>query len=254
MRKVLGGILIAATLAIGVVAAPRNAQGVTNFVQDTFTAADGTAVNARTGELGATWTVPSYVTASSPIITSNRARTSGSTSFAYASGVPSSSEYSVQATFRLVTDEVTNAGIIGRLSTTVDTHYIVRYASDVDQWQLRKTVNGAATSLGTWSETLSPGNERTVRLEITDATKKVFIDGVERISSADNEITAAGRAAMRFTATGGATTGIHIDDFTAYTPGGSSVVKDFNGLSFSIIKDISGGLISALKAWNGLAW
>jgi hypothetical protein len=63
---------------------------------------------------------------------------------------------------------------------------------------LFKTVAGVNTSLGTFNEALINGDERTIKLQIRDATKKVFIDGVERISSADNAITAAGRAGVRF--------------------------------------------------------
>ena len=56
-----------------------------------------------------------------------------------------------------------------------------------------------------------------MKLEIRDATKKVFIDGVERISSSDNTISAAGKAAIRYINSdwGFGTTGKAIDNFLA---------------------------------------
>ena len=62
-----------------------------------------------------------------------------------------------------------------------------------------------------------------MKLEIRDAAKKVFIDGVERISSTDNAITAAGKAAIRYYNSdwGFGTTGKAIDNFVATNTNGS---------------------------------
>lgn len=188
------------------------------FVYDTFTNADSTALTSHTGEKGAGYTIhPSGTNA--PVITSNRARTTNATSWVYASGVPPSSEYIVETLVRQVTDEVANAGIQARLSTSADTYYIARYDMNVNEWQLRKVIAGGATSLGTWAETLSNGDERVCRLECFDGAKKLFVDGIERISSADNEITDTGRVGIRMTSlASGDTTGLHFDYLKAWVP------------------------------------
>ena len=64
------------------------------------------------------------------------------------------------------------------------------------------------------------GTTSHLKLEIRDATKKFFIDGVERISSSDNAITAAGKAAIRYYNSdwGFGTTGKPLDNFRATNP------------------------------------
>jgi hypothetical protein len=56
-------------------------------------------------------------------------------------------------------------------------------------------VSGAQATLGTYAGD-SPSTTRAVKLQIRNAAKKVFIDGVERISSADNAITATGNPGL----------------------------------------------------------
>ena len=58
--------------------------------------------------------------------------------------------------------------------------------------ELYKYVAGTATSLGTYNVNLTATD--TLKLEIRDATKKVYINDVEQISSVDNALTAAGTA------------------------------------------------------------
>jgi hypothetical protein len=189
-----------------------------DFVHDNCIDADDTDLTAHTGEKGATWALPSYLTVSSPKITTLRARTVNDVAFAYASGVPPSANYTIEALFRQISDESANTGIVARLDTSADNHYIIRYSSDANQWQLRKTVAATPTSLGTFNESLSNGNERTVKFVLSGSSLEVFIDGVSRITATDSDISAAGRVGMRHTAlASGATTGIHIDWIRAYT-------------------------------------
>src|SRR4028118_1385688 len=96
-------------------------------VQDTFAGTPAVAITSRAGEVGATWTRhPSYSTDFS-ISSLNRAR-SAVLSADYASGVPASAEYDVQADFVMV-DSATNStvGICGRMDTAANTFYHVRY-------------------------------------------------------------------------------------------------------------------------------
>jgi hypothetical protein len=190
------------------------------FLTDTFTDTEGTTLASHTGELGATWAKVTGVTGNAEIAT-NRVRGSSSTTAEYyASGTPATAEYDVEAVFRRLTD-LGNVRVYGRLSTGADTGYGVRYnGGATNAWELHKVEAGVTTLLGSWSETFNNGEERTVKLEIRNAAKKVYIDGVERISSANNDITAAGRVGMRFFASSSPadSTAYHIASITASDP------------------------------------
>src|SRR5207253_2474083 len=84
-----------------------------------------------------------------------------------------------------------------------------------NEWHLVQIVSGTQTELGSYHQVLVAGTTYHMKLEIRDAAKKVFIDGVERISSSDNTITAAGKAAIRYEDSdfGLGTTGMPIDNF-----------------------------------------
>jgi hypothetical protein len=110
--------------------------------------------------------------------------------YVHSSATPAGVEYYVQG-------DITSTGysnwLMGRVSTTANTFYFVQYnAGGANEWRLYRRVAGTATLLGSYAGDV-PTSVRTVKLEIKDATKKVFIGGVERISTTDNTITAAGR-------------------------------------------------------------
>ena len=66
--------------------------------------------------------------------------------------------------------------------------YYVVFDDGQGRWELHKIVAGTDTTLGFWAETLVLNDVRTVKLEIRTATKKVYIGGVERISSTDDSL------------------------------------------------------------------
>jgi len=87
--------------------------------------------------------------------------------------------------------------------------------------KLFKKVGGTYTELGAYAATLGIGT--IIKLEITDATKKVYVDGVQRISSTDNALTSIGTWGLAF----GSEAGLdslhlrpqwHLDDFVAEHP------------------------------------
>ena len=185
------------------------------FVRDTMTGSDGTDLTAHTGETGATWAKVAGTTGSIKL-TSNRCKgDSGVVSLYYASGDPASAEYDVEADLYKVSN-TDYAGVGGRVSTTEETGYFV-WATPGGEWHLVQMLAGVATDLGSYAQALADGTTYHVTLEIRDATKKVFIDGVERISSTDNTITAAGKPAIRYINSdwGLGTTGKALDNFVA---------------------------------------
>jgi hypothetical protein len=84
------------------------------------------------------------------------------------------------------------------MDTTLATFYMARHDRNSNTWQLYRAVNNAFTLLGSYSQTLAVGTAYRLKLEVRDGTKKLLVDGVERISSTDNAITAAGRAGVRW--------------------------------------------------------
>lgn len=190
------------------------------FVSDTFTDTNGTNLSSHTGEVGATWTKHSSYTGNITI-QSNRcvgpADGGDDITCYYASGSPTTAEYDVTATLIQTSDDAySGCSVAGRISTSANTMYLVqRKTGATDQWELYKIVAGSATLLGTWSEALANGDSRTVKLEIRNATKKLYVNGAERISSADNEITGAGKAGTRAYGND-----MELDDFSASDPVG----------------------------------
>jgi hypothetical protein len=189
------------------------------FVNDTFTDSDGTDLSAHTGEVGATWAYNGTDNSGTYLITTNRAHASAGSSRTaiYASGAPASAEYDVQATITIVAGTNHISGVAGRMNISTSHYYIAAYHNTADQWELRKSIAGVTTILGTWAESLGVGDSRTVKLEIRDAAKKLYVDGIERISSADNAITAAGKAALAWISGGGGERQAW-DNFTAFDP------------------------------------
>lgn len=192
---------------------------MTTFATDTFTDTNGKALASHVPSDGGTWAVhPSY--GPSWDIQANRARPSGAGAL-YHSGVPAGAEYDVQCDFiNLGSSAIENPGICGRFDTAVNTMYHVRH--NTSDWQLYRFVSGSVTLLGSYGQILTPGQTYSCVFEIRNATKKIIINGVERVTTPDNTITNAGKVGFRASNSSGATTGIHVDNFSAADLGGTT--------------------------------
>ena len=160
---------------------------------DTFTEAADTDLAFHTSDSGHTWTkyfgnVLTVLAASDYLY--NAAPTNSSR---YKSSVtPASAEYDVQADIRA--DINWSFGVSGRIDDAVSDEYFAAYENSL--WKLWKIDAGVVTTLATYSGDSPNGTTRTAKLEIRNATKKLFIGGVERISSTDNAVTAAGKPGL----------------------------------------------------------
>jgi len=110
------------------------------------------------------------------------------------------------------------AGPAGRIpSGTVDgdNFYAARLYSDGSNCdvELVKNVGGSETQLGTYDANFGTSTDVTLKLEIRTATKKVFVDGIERISSSDDSLTGNNFAGMT-----SAKDLWRMDDFVSYNP------------------------------------
>ena len=203
-----------------------------NFVEDTFSGESSVVdLTEHTGETGASWAVVSgYASPRVDNAASNIESHATLMSGAYASGVPASAEYDIQANLGAATNEY--PGVIGRVSTSAVTFYHVR-KSATDAWDLYKFVSGSVTLLASWQGTY---RDNAVKLELRDAAKKVYIDGTERISSSDNVITDTGRAGVRFYSGG---SNSRIDNFVAtdatISASGSPKIKRLGGIPYIAI-------------------
>lgn len=213
------------------------------FVNTTFAEVVNVDLEFHAGEAGAEWTIhPVYpvsglqVASSTDNVAVQTDGFTGTTAY-YASGIPAGANYDVEATFEFTGATFTGLlpGITGRMSTTANTFYMARMSPDgTSRWQLYKAVDGVFTLLGTYNQVFTTGVQYSLRLEITDDTKKVFVDGVERISSTDNEITAAGRAGMRWVISTANQTGLRIDNFTATDIGGGVIDINANAANIAL--------------------
>jgi hypothetical protein len=194
------------------------------FVLDTFTDASDTAITSHTGETGATWTVQSGYSPSTPSKIDAAGRLYSAVNAAYqASGVPASADYYVEATLSKLT-ALTNdyIGVMARAQPAANTFYMARWNHPSARWELYKFVAGTSTLLASKTDTFSVGQSRVLRLTVKGSDLQVAVDGVTVIGGAsspitDSAITAAGAAGVRGSATTGqsATTGVHIDSITA---------------------------------------
>jgi hypothetical protein len=192
-----------------------------NFIDDGFTGSNGTAITAHYPDTtGWDWVFATGTAATVAINASNKLTFNGL-------AVTQSAVYYN----RFVTPDVigngiqvqadctntgvsanTFAGVVGRLTGTTTYYEAIIKASNVVE--LAKTVAGVRTSLGTFTHST---NSATILLLITDTAKQVYVDGVQKITSADNAITfSAGnnRAGLRL---GGAATTDHptLDNYKA---------------------------------------
>ena len=240
LRALLAALVAAFTLAIVPAA---NAAVVT----DTFTGANGTLLENHVGEVGASWTWhPNY--AADLKIQNNRVW-GPEWGLYFASGIPSTAEYDVTADLTVLS----NAGAIGvvaRASTSgTDALYMARYNATGASWELVKCTT-SCTVLGSFAQTLAIGSTYALKLEVRNAAKKLYVNGVERASSTDNTITQVGRAGIRSgPGVTTATTGYHLDNFNVNPPpstdttitAGPSGATNNTSPSFSFTSTPAGG-------------
>lgn len=227
---------------------------------DSFTDTSGTLLEAHTADSGQSWIEHPTATAGSHVISDeNRLRTAVAASVYYLNGAPASAEYDVVADHFVKSIINNNVGIgqAGRMNATAATFYHVRYNQQTVllQWELYKFVAGTATLLGTFPQTLTVGQSYNVRLVIRDAYKAVEIDGVERIRSTDNAITAAGFAGLRSSVAETNTNGIHLDNFSAALPvllaGAVAAVSVVTGQA-TVLSSITRWGVSPPPEWDSI--
>jgi hypothetical protein len=190
------------------------------IARDSFTDASGTALSSHTLDSGGVWTRHANSTGSMAISNGNRARVadaSSATSLYYpASGGPSSADYTVRADIVAVgsTANLGFMGVAARIATAADTFYYARYNITLGAWELYKRVGGTSTLLASWSSSFTSGTAL-LSLTVSGTTISVDVDGTNRITQADSDISSAGKAGIRTgsSTAGSNTDGHHLDNF-----------------------------------------
>jgi hypothetical protein len=197
---------------------------------DSMTGTAGATLQTRNGETAASWTKHPTSSGDAVLTPSGRVRKNGTNLGAlyYASGVPASADYTVEADI-YVASTVTNdmAGVVGRLDPTNvnGTYYLVRYEQTNLAWVLYKVVNGTWTWLGqSATQNLTATSTYRLALDVTGTTIRALVDGTQVVSVTDASISAAGRAGIALGFHGSATTtitdstGFHMDNFRVGPP------------------------------------
>lgn len=207
---------------------------MTVFIRDTFTAANDTALNARTAEVGGQWTNFTWTggTANS-IIRNNRVRgtTYNGARHVYSPAVPPSADYTVDATIFYAAGDATNNGTVAvylRADTATQTGYYFE-GPWFETYKFFRIVNGTLTQLGgdyTPVPLAATNDTATWTIEVSGdnpVTLRAYKNGVlafTRTDSAAERITTAGRVGLRITDwndPASDTTGRHLDTLIAYT-------------------------------------
>ena len=195
------------------------------FVTNSFAGTPGTALTSLNGALGGPWLPATGDTGTWVVTDANRLRmnVANARSIHYADAVGTTNEYDVSVDM-YVASIIPNHfySIFGRMDPATGLGWHVEYDTGNLIWSL---VDDTA-QLTYVSDTLVVGNTYTVKLQIRNSAKKVFVNGVERLSVPNDTPTIIGRVGIGSTANDTAptnTTGIHYANFSATLPSGMSV-------------------------------
>lgn len=202
---------------------------------DAFTGTAGTDLDGRAADAGGTWDAQPSAGGSSIVISdANRARanTAGSLHMyilPVAALVANEYDVLVDVVALSLLGSYNEIGVMGRFHASNNTGYFA-VLSNTGTAYLYLVNNGSYTELDSAAYTFSNGTH-SIRLEIRDATKKLFVNSSEILSSTDNTITAIGNPGLFFYTDGAAPasgTGPHFDNFQVddLTGGGGEVESE----------------------------
>mgnify|MGYP001559044240 CR=1 FL=1 len=184
---------------------------------DSFTGTDGDNLETRSG-----WTKCTGGSGDTLGINSNHVVAEARNGFqAYYNSAAATVDQDVQKVTQVVSSGKDSLSPCARLNTAGSNCYFFRFSGGV--WTLYKRVGGTITGIGTYTGDVPTGAGRVGLLRVTDAAKKLLVDGVERISSADNAVTAAGNFGLA-TYYGELAANAYSDDYSATDAAAASVV------------------------------
>lgn len=200
-------------------------------VNDTFTESSNTALTSHTPDTGTGWTqiynnmTSGYAQVNATTDYCEPTANENNKGLAYASSPdPASAEYDVtvvMGTAHPAAETYTKPfGVFGRHDGTADDRYILQVLPDShtqNAYQLYKVDGGVETQLASVDGTTVAGDE--FKLEVRNASKKVYKNGSEILSSTDNVLTAAGKVGIAW---------------GSWCPGGAHVDVDSRFTSYKV--------------------
>ncbi len=195
------------------------------FLSDTFTEASTVDLTTHTPDTGGSWANPAWNSGGMRVNSADYAEgsSSGTTGVMLNSATPGGAEYDVEADLRHDQFAGQFEGLLARARATDTVHgYQCFWSAGAGTFQLEVIVNGTGANLGSWGSISDLPNDTaySCKFEVRDATKKVYLNGVERISSDNNDITDAGLVGIRGRS-GGRTDNLVATDLTG---GGGTTV------------------------------
>jgi endonuclease/exonuclease/phosphatase family metal-dependent hydrolase len=207
------------------------------IITETFTDTDGRELTLHTGELGASWSVPSALDEGSRMYIHTNRLTKDSVNGAavyMASGTPAA-DCIITGTFKCLTDIGMNYGILFRATASTNNFYNFRYNQGSHIWEVRSTVNGVASAAftgNTWAETLNAGDQRDFEIRVNGSNIEILIAGVSRISGTNANHT-TGSVGVRAFPAASTTTGMALDSLSVTNVG--SVPNPPSNLSLTVV-------------------
>ncbi len=179
--------------------------GAVSPVFDTFTEASEIALDSHTPDVGTGWTLEiddgsGGIKSRVPELDAGWVLgRSGKTSIYTVQPGPTSAEYDIIVDLRISPEQAdAPVWLLARFLDT-DNYYaagIMGLSTENPDLVIIKNVASVITTLDSADESIDMTVSRLVKFEIRDAAKKLYIDGVEKLSSVDNALTAAGEVAL----------------------------------------------------------
>jgi hypothetical protein len=189
---------------------------------DTFTGTAGSSVIPKALDDGGNWTLRTGSEAAPIFTNGNRIRQNGDQGFdIYSPSSMGTADYSVEIDIYVASTATTFwPGVYGRLlasniNNASNTGYLAQYGAG--NWELYSKVNGTATLIGSYSQSLTAGQTYNLRLTMVGSSIMLWVDGVARVSVTNSAINNTGVAGVTYwsSAAGSNTVGKHIDNFAA---------------------------------------
>lgn len=160
------------------------------FLSDTMTDTNGVLLQDHVPDIGGVWFKRIGGRGNNAEIQGNKAKAILTGFRMYTNDiVPNSAEYDI------VADINTIAGGSQLTARFLDVSNHYKFRHNGDEWLLEKIVNGITTVLDSLTEG-SPAGEHEWKFEIRDAIKKGYLDGVEKVSTTDNNLPDIGEVGL----------------------------------------------------------
>jgi hypothetical protein len=232
---------------------------------DDFTDSPGVALQARTGRGTAGWTRAGGLDA---VVTgADRLRRSGGDhSLYYASAIPMSADYAVQADVVVESIIVGDAiGVAGRLAPATGDHYAARYDTADTSWNLLRYSGGTGTKLASVTgQPLTAEQTYRMRLDLRGSTITLYVNDVATVTATDSAYPTGGKAGVRLGIEGGNVpitdaSGLHLDNFrliyntgaTVADAGANALAGTFVGSPLLNVPGALAGDDNGAARWNG---